>query len=92
VTNVSKRDPQAVLTFRATSELVTGIGRWDVDLIDADERITAALHSAARALSIKELRPLCRVRNATLYERLAALTRSGQLLRTPEGYRLAARN
>ena len=53
-----------------------------------DERITAALQDAARPLPINELRSRCRVRNATLYERLAALTRSGQLLRTANGYRL----
>ncbi len=57
-----------------------------------DERISAALQDAARPLTITELRTLCRVRNATLYERLAALTNAGQLLRTPEGYRLAIRN
>jgi len=56
-----------------------------------DERISAALQDAARPLSIKELRPLCRVRNATLYERLAALTNAGQVQRTPQGYRLATR-
>jgi len=57
-----------------------------------DERITAALQEASAPLTIRQLRPLCRARNATLYERLAALTRAGQLLRTPEGYRLAIRN
>lgn len=55
-----------------------------------DERISAALQDAARPLTVKELRPLCRVRNATLYERLAALTNAGQVLPTSEGYRLAA--
>ena len=53
-----------------------------------DERITAALRAAGRTLPINELRRHCRVRNATLYERLAALTAAGQLLRSPEGYRL----
>ena len=56
-----------------------------------DERITAALQQAARPLTIKELRPLCRVRNATLYERLAALSSAGQVRRTPEGYQLGIR-
>jgi hypothetical protein len=56
-----------------------------------DERITIALQDAARPLTIKELRSRCRVRNATLYERLAALTNAGQLLRTAEGYRIAGR-
>ena len=57
-----------------------------------DERITAALREAARPLTLKQLRAHCRVRNATLYERLAALTGNGQLARTPEGYRLASHN
>jgi hypothetical protein len=55
-----------------------------------DERITAALQDAAGPLPIKELRSRCRVRNATLYERLTALTRAGQLLRSPAGYQLAS--
>jgi RecA-family ATPase len=54
-----------------------------------DERITAALMSATRALPIAELRTLCRVRNATLHERLAALTHAGQLVRCAQGYRIA---
>jgi len=57
-----------------------------------DERITAALRDAVRPLTIKELRPLCRVRNVTLYQRLAALTSAGQVLHTPDGYRLAICN
>jgi hypothetical protein len=57
-----------------------------------DERIIAALQQAPRPLTIKQLRPLCRVRNTTLYERLAALITAGQLLRTPEGYRLVVAN
>jgi len=42
-----------------------------------------------RAASLAELRAACRVRNATLGERLAALTAAGQLLRGADGYRLA---
>jgi len=53
-----------------------------------DERITAALASANRAVSIAELRAICRVRNLTLYERLTAMTDAGHLVRSPEGYRL----
>jgi hypothetical protein len=55
-----------------------------------DERITAALLDAAQPLSISELRPLCRVRNATLYERLTAMTAAGRLHRGADGYRIAA--
>jgi hypothetical protein len=57
-----------------------------------DERITAALHEAAGAMSVKQLRTHCRVRNATLHEHLAALAASGRLQRTADGYRLADRN
>jgi len=56
-----------------------------------DERITAAITEANRPLAIGELRSLCRVRNGTLYERLNALTDSGQIVRAPEGYRLNTR-
>jgi hypothetical protein len=53
-----------------------------------DDRILAALRDAGRALTIGELRPLCRVHDATLYQRLAALTGAGH----PEGYRLVGRD
>jgi AAA domain len=54
-----------------------------------DERIAAALMDAGRPLPVTELRNLCRVRNATLHQRLAALTQAGRLVRSSEGYRLA---
>lgn len=53
-----------------------------------DERITNALMNAAQPMPIAEIRALCRVRNATLYERLTALTSAGQLVRDADGYRL----
>lgn len=54
-----------------------------------DERITQALTGAARPMPLAEIRERCRVRNATLHERLTELTRSGHLLREAQGYRLA---
>ena len=54
-----------------------------------DERIAAALMDAGRPVPVSELRNLCRVRNATLHQRLAALTQAGRLVRSSEGYRLA---
>ena len=54
-----------------------------------DERITAALTDVDRPVPFSELRARCRVRTATLYERLAALIAAGQLGRSEEGYRLA---
>jgi len=56
-----------------------------------DERITRALQDASRTLPFAELHALCRVRNATLYERLAALTADGRLVRSGGGYHLAGR-
>jgi len=43
---------------------------------------------AARPLTIKEQRTHCRVRNTTLYERLAALTNAGKLMRNADGYQI----
>ena len=56
-----------------------------------DERITTALVNAPHPMPIAEIRALCRVRNATLYERLTALTAAGRLVRSTDGYRLADR-
>ena len=54
-----------------------------------DERITAALAAAPSPLLFAELRSNCRVRAATLYERLAALTACGRIVRSGGGgYRL----
>jgi AAA domain len=54
-----------------------------------DERITAALADAASPVPFAELRCKCRVRTATLYERLAALTTTGRIVKAGDGgYRL----
>jgi DNA-binding IclR family transcriptional regulator len=54
-----------------------------------DERITRALAEAKGPVALVALRANLRIRNATLYERLAALTAAGTLVRSPAGYRLA---
>jgi RecA-family ATPase len=54
-----------------------------------DERIAAALAEVDCPLPFPELRTRCRVRTATLYERLAALTAAGRLVKSDDGYRLA---
>lgn len=56
-----------------------------------DERITAALIDASQPLSISQLRSQCRVRKATLCERLSAMTAAGQLHRDADGYRIAVK-
>jgi len=54
-----------------------------------DERIIQAIETADRPMPLAELRALIRVRDATLHERLATLTRAGRLVRDAQGYRLA---
>ena len=56
----------------------------------ADQRITEALAAATGPLSIAQLRAACRLRNATLYSRLAALSSQGLVAKCDGGYRLAA--
>jgi hypothetical protein len=54
-----------------------------------DERITVALAAAPSPIPFAELRAHCRMRAATLYERLAALTTTGRIVKTGDGnYRL----
>jgi len=49
----------------------------------------AALADAERALPFAKLRSRCRVRAATLYQELAALTAAGRIVKMDNGYRLA---
>ena len=54
-----------------------------------DERIRAALTAASSPIPFAALRSQCRVRAATLYERLATLAASGRIVRSGDGcYRL----
>jgi hypothetical protein len=93
------RAPPAPAMPAITFELVQRAGALAVEVVDrrppqappptsVDERITAALTNIDRPLQFSELRALCRVRTATLYERLAALTTEGRLVRSDGGYRL----
>ena len=50
-----------------------------------DERIAAALANAPQPKPFAELRAICRVRTATLYERLAAMTHAGRITKSPDG-------
>ena len=56
-----------------------------------DDRIVTALAEADRVLPFTQLRALCRVRTATLYERLAVLTTNGHVIKLDDGYRHAQR-
>jgi hypothetical protein len=55
-----------------------------------DDRILAALAEAGSPIQFADLRQRCRVRAATLYERLAELSAAGRIAKTGNGYRLAA--
>jgi len=54
-----------------------------------DDRIAAALADAGQPQPFADLRAVRRVRAATLYERLAAMTTAGRIVKSPEGYRPA---
>jgi hypothetical protein len=55
-----------------------------------DERITTALAAAGQPLPFANLRSRCRVRAATLYERLAVLADGGRIIKNGDGYRLTS--
>jgi RecA-family ATPase len=57
-----------------------------VEPISVDQRITAALVDAGNPLPFSELRASCRVRTTTLYERLAAMTAAGFIVKSADGY------
>ena len=62
-----------------------------VQATSIDQRIAAALAQAEQPRSFAELRASCRVRATTLYQRLAAMTAAGIIIKSANGYRLAAR-
>lgn len=56
-----------------------------------DERITTLLSEAHEPLPFADLRAKCRVRAATLHERVGVLATTGRIVKTADGYRLADR-
>lgn len=61
----------------------------DVTAPSLDERITTVLAEAQDALPFADLRARCRVRAATLHERIGVLAAAGRVVKTAEGYRLS---
>jgi len=53
-----------------------------------EDRIAAVLTEASRPKPFSDLRALCRVRSATLYERLAVMTTAGRIIKSADGYSL----
>ena len=56
-----------------------------------DERITTVLAEAQEALPFADPRAKCRVRAATLHERIGLLATAGRIVKTADGYRLTER-
>ena len=56
-----------------------------------DQRIALVLADASQPRPFSDLRASCRVRATTLYERLAAMIAAGTIVKSADGYRLAAR-
>ena len=56
-----------------------------------DERITTVLAEAQEALPFADLRAKCRVRAATLHQRIGLLATAGRIVKTADGYRLTER-
>jgi hypothetical protein len=63
----------------------------DVAPTSVDQRVTAALADSNQPRPFAELRASCRVRTTTLYERLAAMTAAGLVVKSADGYCLARR-
>jgi DNA-binding IclR family transcriptional regulator len=55
------------------------------------DRIEHALAHAARPLSLRQLRHVCRLRMATLCEALTTLRTEGRVLKAAGGYQLTPR-
>ena len=53
-----------------------------------DDRIIAALAQAGQPQPFADLRAVCRVRTATLYQRLAAMVEAGRIAKSADGYHL----
>jgi hypothetical protein len=61
-----------------------------VEQASVEQRITEVLADGSQPLPFAELRASCRVRATTLYERLAAMTAAGIIIKSADGYCLAA--
>ena len=81
------------LAERATALALEVAERGDVAVAptqhrSVDDRITAVLTEAGQPQPFSDLRALCRVRSATLYERLAAMATAGRIIKSADGYSL----
>jgi hypothetical protein len=57
--------------------------------LSVDDRIAAVLANGTLPKPFNELRATCRIRAATLYERLAEMAKTGRIVKSADGYHLA---
>lgn len=57
--------------------------------LSVDDRIAKALAEASQPQPFSNLRSLCRIRTATLCQRLTAMTSDGRVVKSADGYHLA---
>ncbi|MHB1543508.1 MAG: hypothetical protein ACYCS1_04800 [Gammaproteobacteria bacterium] len=79
---LAQRGESLALEVRAATTILTEVPSPS----SLDERILDALTQSDHPVSAAELRAACKT---TFYARLLELTRSGRLVRSPEGCRLA---
>jgi hypothetical protein len=60
-----------------------------IEPLAVDDRIAKALAEAGQPQPFSNLRSLCRIRTATLCQRLAAMTADGRVVKSDDGYHLA---
>ncbi|GAC1491924.1 MAG: hypothetical protein NVS2B11_16420 [Acetobacteraceae bacterium] len=85
-------DPEGRTSYVGPGCRATGRVRATAPRIEpasVDQRITAALTDGKKPRPFSELRASCRVRATTLYQRLAAMTAAGIVVKSADGYRLA---
>ena len=82
---LAQQGESLALQLRTTAEAVCEVSVPS----SVDDRILRALSHCDRPVPASQLRSQCGVRKATFYAQLEELTRSGRLLRSSEGYRLA---
>ena len=81
--------PTSTSSLSRADALKAGGARIAVDTPSLDERVMAALAEAEEPLPFADLRARCRVRAATLHERVGLLAAAGRIVKTADGYRRA---
>ena len=68
--------------------LIVALEDWVVKGIAPPPAVPQSVAQARQPQPFADLRAICRVRTATLYQRLAAMTNAGRIAKSADGYRL----